>query len=77
MIINDAGISQNWTLSHSFSGHGDVGNNVKSGFAIYNPKNHYYKVPGIEHNIWLDHDEFHYLLEKIAWQRSGVTRKIG
>jgi TolB protein len=48
-----------------FDGHGDVGTDVKPGSATFDSKIQQYEVAGAGYNIWLDHDEFHFLWKKI------------
>ncbi|WP_439582766.1 TolB family protein [Dyadobacter bucti] len=48
-----------------FDGHGDIGKDVKPGSAVYNAKTQEYEMSGSGYNIWLDHDEFHFMWKKI------------
>lgn len=48
-----------------FEGHGDVGNNVKAGSAVYIPETGQYVVSGAGYNIWGDHDEFRFVWKKM------------
>ncbi len=49
----------------AFDGHGDVGTDVKPGSANFDPKSQQYEVAGAGYNIWLDHDEFHFVWKKL------------
>ena len=72
-----------------FDGHGDVGTGVKPGDASYDPKTQQYEVSGAGYNIWLDHDEFHFLWKRmkgdfilytrgaLVGQGAALHRKIG
>lgn len=48
-----------------FDGHGDVGNNVKPGSAVYIPNTGQYVIAGAGYNVWADHDEFHFVWKKM------------
>lgn len=48
-----------------FDGHGDIGTDVKPGSAVYNASTGVYEVSGAGYNIWLDHDEFHFLWKRM------------
>ncbi len=73
-----------------FDGHADVGNNVKPGSATYIPATHQYVVSGAGYNVWLDHDEFHFVWKKMkgdfilyaraefaGWKGVEEHRKVG
>jgi TolB protein len=48
-----------------FDGHGDIGENVKPGSAVFIPSTGQYVISGAGYNIWADHDEFHFAWKKI------------
>lgn len=48
-----------------FTGHGDVGTNVKPGSATYIPQTGQYIISGAGYNVWADHDEFQYVWKKM------------
>lgn len=48
-----------------FEGHGDVGENVKAGSAVFIPGTEQYVISGAGYNIWADHDEFHFVWKKM------------
>jgi TolB protein len=73
-----------------FDGHGDVGTNVKPGSATYIPAAQQYVVGGAGYNVWLDHDEFHFVWKKmkgdfilytraelVGWKGVEEHRKVG
>ena len=73
-----------------FDGHGDVGKGVKPGFATYIPASQQYVVGGAGYNVWLDHDEFHFVWKKMkgnfilttragfaSWKGVEEHRKVG
>lgn len=73
-----------------FDGHGDVGKGVKPGFATYIPASQQYVVGGAGYNVWLDHDEFHFVWKKMkgdfilysraelaGWKGVEEHRKVG
>ncbi len=86
-------LSATFTFSQKigiFDGHGDVGKNVKPGFATYIPATHQYVVGGAGYNVWLDHDEFHFVWKKmkgdfilysradfVGWKGVEEHRKVG
>ncbi len=49
-----------------FDGHGDVGQNVKTGSATYIPESGQYVISGAGYNVWGDHDEFQFLWKKMS-----------
>lgn len=49
-----------------FTGHGDVGTNVKPGAATFIPQTEQYVISGAGYNVWGDHDEFHYVWKKMT-----------
>jgi len=57
-----------------FDGHGDIGKDVKPGSAMYNGKTQEYEMSGSGYNIWLDHDEFHFLWKKMKGDFILYTR---
>ncbi len=73
-----------------FDGQGDIGTNVKPGFATYIPETQQYVVGGAGANIWADHDEFHFVWKKmkgnfilyaraefVGWNGVEEHRKVG
>ena len=48
-----------------FEGHTDVGKVLHKGSSNYNSKNLTYQLSGSGSNIWMNHDQFHYLYRKI------------
>lgn len=48
-----------------FDGHGDVGDNVKPGSAVFVPGTGQYVISGAGYNVWADHDEFHFAWKKM------------
>ena len=73
-----------------FDGHADVGTNVKPGSATYIPATQQYVVSGAGYNVWLDHDEFHFVWKKMkgdfilytraefaGWKGAEEHRKVG
>lgn len=64
MTSGQWGFSQNKPVG-IFDGHGDIGTDVKPGDAVYHPSTGEYEVSGAGYNIWLDHDEFHFLWKRI------------
>src|SRR5689334_7427434 len=48
-----------------FEGHTDVGENVKTGSAVFIPATGQYVISGAGYNIWADHDEFQYVWKKM------------
>ncbi len=73
-----------------FDGHADIGTNVKPGSATYIPQNDQYIISGAGYNIWLDHDEFHYVYKRmkgdfilytraefVGWHGVEEHRKVG
>ncbi|MEO5997801.1 MAG: biopolymer transporter TolR [Chitinophagaceae bacterium] len=72
-----------------FDGHGDIGTNVKPGSATFIPETRQYVISGAGYNIWLDHDEFHFVWKKmkgdfILYTRAeflgtwvGIHKKVG
>src|SRR5687767_4656480 len=73
-----------------FDGHVDVGTNVKPGSATYIPATQQYVVSGAGYNVWLDHDEFHFVWKKMkgdfilyaraefaGWKGVEEHRKVG
>ncbi|GLU55274.1 TolB family protein [Dyadobacter frigoris] len=57
-----------------FDGHGDIGKDVEPGSAVYNAKTREYEMSGSGYNIWLDHDEFHFLWKKMKGDFIVYTR---
>ncbi|MEJ7684109.1 MAG: hypothetical protein WKG06_40905 [Segetibacter sp.] len=57
-----------------FDGHADIGANVKPGSATYIPQNDQYVISGAGYNIWLDHDEFHYVYKRMKGDFILYTR---
>lgn len=57
-----------------FDGHGDIGTGVKPGSAVYNAQTREYAMSGSGYNIWLDHDEFHFLWKKMKGDFILYTR---
>src|SRR5258708_8116508 len=57
--------SQNSSLG-IFEGHGDIGTGVKPGSATFIPGTSQYVISGAGYNVWLDHDEFHYVWKKMT-----------
>ena len=57
-----------------FDGHGDVGQPVKPGSAIYIPGTGQYVISGAGSNIWADHDEFQYVWKKMKGDFILYTR---
>jgi len=73
-----------------FAGSQDIGTGVKAGVATYISASQQYVISGAGHNIWADHDEFHYAYKKIkgdfllyaraefvGWNGVDPHRKIG
>lgn len=48
-----------------FDGHGDVGEKVKPGAAVFIPSTGQYVISGAGYNVWADHDEFHFVWKKM------------
>lgn len=48
-----------------FDGHQDVGVDVKPGSASYDSNTQQYEVAGAGYNVWLDHDEFHFVWKRM------------
>jgi TolB protein len=57
-----------------FDGQLDVGTNTKPGSGVYLPQSQQYVISGAGYNIWLDHDEFHYVYKKIKGDFILYTR---
>jgi TolB protein len=57
-----------------FDGHGDIGTNVKPGSATFIPETRQYVISGAGYNIWLDHDEFHFVWKKMKGDFILYTR---
>lgn len=57
-----------------FDGHGDIGKNVKPGSATYIPQTRQYVISGAGYNVWLDHDEFHFVWKKMKGDFILYTR---
>ncbi len=57
-----------------FDGHGDIGKDVKPGSAVYNAQTREYEMSGSGYNIWLEHDEFHFLWKKMKGDFILYTR---
>jgi TolB protein len=48
-----------------FEGYTDVGENLKTGSAVYIPETQQYVISGAGYNIWGDHDEFQFVWKKM------------
>ncbi len=48
-----------------FEDHADIGKVLHKGSSNYNSKNFTYQLSGSGSNIWMNHDEFHYLYRRI------------
>ncbi len=57
-----------------FDGHGDIGTNVKPGSATFIPETKQYVISGAGYNIWLDHDELHFVWKKMKGDFILYTR---
>lgn len=57
-----------------FDAHSDVGTGVKPGAATYIPQTDQYVISGAGYNIWLDHDEFHYVYKRMKGDFILYTR---
>ncbi|MHA4846437.1 TolB family protein [Flavitalea antarctica] len=57
-----------------FDGHGDIGTNVKPGSATFIPETRQYIISGAGYNVWLDHDEFHFVWKKMKGDFILYTR---
>ena len=57
-----------------FEEHGDVGNNVMPGSAIFIPSTGQYVISGAGYNIWGDHDEFQFVWKKMKGDFILYTR---
>jgi Tol biopolymer transport system component len=73
LMLTTMAFSQNKDLG-LFEAHGDIGTNVKTGSAVYNPKNQEYTLTGSGYNVWFDHDEFHFLWKKMKGDFILYTR---
>ncbi|WP_057940555.1 TolB family protein [Algoriphagus resistens] len=72
-LISSPAFSQNKSLG-IFDGHGDIGTDVKPGSAVYDSITQQYQISGAGYNIWLDHDEFHFLWKKMEGDFILYTR---
>ena len=63
--------SSPWGL---FDGQTDIGTNVKPGSGTYIPQNDQYVISGAGYNVWLDHDEFHFVYKKMTGDFILYTR---
>ncbi|QIP15652.1 TolB family protein [Spirosoma aureum] len=57
-----------------FDGHGDIGDVLKPGSAVYNTQNHTYELSGSGYNVWFDHDEFHFMWKRLKGDFILYTR---
>lgn len=57
-----------------FDGQTDIGTNVKPGSGTYIPQNDQYVISGAGYNVWLDHDEFHFVYKKMTGDFILYTR---
>jgi len=57
-----------------FEEHGDVGNNVMPGSAVFIPATGQYVISGAGYNIWGDHDEFQFVWKKMKGDFILYTR---
>jgi Tol biopolymer transport system component len=57
-----------------FDAHGDVGNNVMPGSAVFIPATGQYVISGAGYNIWGDHDEFQFVWKKMKGDFILYTR---
>ncbi|QHV99104.1 TolB family protein [Spirosoma endbachense] len=57
-----------------FDGHGDIGDVLKPGSAVYNAQNHTYELSGSGYNVWFDHDEFHFMWKRLKGDFILYTR---
>jgi len=57
-----------------FEAHGDVGNNVMPGSALFIPATGQYVISGAGYNIWGDHDEFQFVWKKMKGDFILYTR---
>ncbi|MDO6433450.1 biopolymer transporter TolR [Flavitalea sp. BT771] len=57
-----------------FEAHGDVGNNVMPGSAVFIPATGQYVISGAGYNIWGDHDEFQFVWKKMKGDFILYTR---
>lgn len=57
-----------------FEGQGDIGAVLKPGSASYNSKSRQYELSGSGYNIWLDHDEFHFMWKRMKGDFILYTR---
>ncbi len=48
-----------------FDSHQDIGLHVKPGSATFIPATEQYVITGAGYNVWLDHDEFHFVYKKM------------
>ena len=48
-----------------FENHSDIGKVLHKGSSKYDPKTFTYQLAGSGSNIWMNHDEFHYLYRRI------------
>ncbi|MGI8635522.1 MAG: TolB family protein [Segetibacter sp.] len=71
LFLAYAGYSQKVGI---FDGHGDIGTNVKPGSATFIPETRQYVISGAGYNIWMDHDEFHFVWKKMKGDFILYTR---
>lgn len=73
LLVSDTVFSQHSPLG-IFEGHGDIGNGVKPGSAVYISQTQQYVISGAGYNIWFDHDEFHYVWKRMKGDFILYTR---
>jgi TolB protein len=73
ILLSQYAFSQNEVVG-IFTGHNDVGTNVKAGAATFIPSTGQYVISGSGYNVWGDHDEFQYVWKKIKGDFILYTR---